>query len=186
MTTEKDPNTIKLSNVRISYPCLHTPKAKSDENPEKKVFSAAFLLDKVKHAELIKQVEKTIDRVALDFFKKKVHLAKKCLRDGNEKEDTEGYGDEIMFINTSCQANRRPAVVNQKKEPIEDDGTLAGGDYVNALIRLYAYDHPKGGKGVAASLQAVQLVREGERFGGGKVDVDEAFEVIGEGDAAFD
>lgn len=183
-TSQKDPNVIKLNNVRISYPQLFTPKPRSDEHPDVKVFSAAFLLDAVKHADLITQVEKAIERTALDFFKKKVHLAKKCLRDGNEKQDTDGYGDGVMFINSTAQANRRPVVVNQQKEYIlEDNGTIAGGDYVNAIIRLYAYDHPKGGKGVSAGLQAIQLVRDAgtDRFGGGKVDVDEEFETISDG-----
>ena len=68
--TEKDPNVIKLLNVRLSYPQLFV--AKPPEEGKEPVFSASFLLDKKAHKGLIAEIEKATERVALDAFKKKV------------------------------------------------------------------------------------------------------------------
>lgn len=181
MSTQTDPQVIKLTNVRLSYPNLFVAKAQ-EEGKEPK-FSATFLLDKKQHAAQITQVEKLIERTALDFFKKKVPLGKKCLRDGNDKSDKEGYGDEVMFVNSSN--TKRPVVVDADKSALgPQDSRPYAGCYVNAIIRLFAYDHPKGGKGVSASLQAIQFVKDGDSFGAGTVDVDTAFDVVGADDAS--
>lgn len=172
----KDPNIIKLTNVRLSYPNLFVAKA-VEEGSDKKKFSATFLLDKKQHAPLIKQLEAAIARVALDHFKKKVPLKHVCLRDGNEKDSTEGYGDEVMFVPAS--EVRRPVVVDRDLTPLGPDDTKPyAGCYVNATIRLFAYDHKTGGKGVSAALRAVQFVRDGESFGAGPVNAEEEFEQI--------
>jgi hypothetical protein len=173
--TTVDPNRIKLENVRLSYPVLFTPKAQ-EEGKEPK-FSASFILDKKKDALLISKVEKLIERVALDEFKKKVPLKKLCLRDGNEKSDKDGYGDEIMFITSSSQ--KRPAVVDADKSPLtEQDARPYAGCYVNALLRLFAYDHKVGGKGVSAALLAIQFVKDGPSFGAAPVDTDAEFDDV--------
>lgn len=172
---QKDPNIIKLNNVRLSYPNLFV--AKAQEEGKEPDFSTTFLLDKKAHAAVINQIEKQIGRVALDFFKKKVTLGRKCLRDGNEKDDKEGYGDEVMFL--TARNKKRPVVVDRDLTPLtKDDPKPYAGCYVNATVRLFAYDHPKGGKGVSASLRAVQFVKDGESFGAGPVNAEEEFEAV--------
>jgi hypothetical protein len=176
-TPTADPNRIMLENVRLSYPHLFVPRA-SEEGKEPK-FSASFILDKKKHAPLIAKLEKLIERVALDFFKKKVALKKTCLRDGNEKADNDGYGDEVMFVTSSAGKNKRPAVLDaDKTKLVEGDSRPYAGCYVNALLRLYAYDHKVGGKGVAAGLLAVQFVEDGPAFGAAPVDTDAVFKDV--------
>lgn len=174
-TPAKDPNVIKLTNVRLSYPNLFV--AKSQEEGKEPKYSASFLLDKKAHAALIAKIEKTIERVALDEFKKKVKLNRTCIRDGNEKEDKEGYGDEVMFIPASN--TKRPVVVDRDLTPLTaDDSKPYAGCYVNATIRLFAYDHKTGGKGVSASLRAIQFVKDGESFGAGPVNAEDEFEAV--------
>lgn len=173
----EDPTIIKLKNVRLSYPQLFV--AKPPEPGKEPVFSATFLLDKKQHKDVITQIEKLTERVALDEFKKKVKLNRVPLRDGNEKEGTEGYGDEIMFVGARNKV--RPVVVDQQRNPLgPEDGKPYAGCYVNANIRLFAYDHPTGGKGVSASLRAVQFVKDGESFGAGPVNAEEEFEAVSE------
>lgn len=177
MQPQTDPNKIMLKNVRLSYPVLFTPK--SQETTQEPKFTASFILDKVKDKAQIDHLEKLIARVALDEFKKKVPLKKCCLRDGNEKADKDGYGDEVMFVTSSAQKDRRPAVVDADKSPlVEGDARPYAGCYVNALIRLYAYDHKVGGKGVAAGLLAIQFVKDGESFGAAPVDTDAEFDDV--------
>lgn len=172
-----DPNVIKLTNVRLSYPQLFV--AKPPEEGKEPVFSASFLLDKKQHAGLIKEIEKLTERVALDAFKKKVKLARQPLRDGNEKDGKEGYGDEVMFV--SARNTKRPVVVDRDLIPLTaDDSRPYAGCYVNATIRLFAYDHKTGGKGVSASLRGVQFVKDGESFGAGPVNAEEEFEPVSE------
>lgn len=173
--TTTDPNVIKLNNVRLSYPQLFV--AKPPEAGKEPVFSASFLLDKKAHKALIAQIEKTTERVALDAFKKKVKLNRVPLRDGNEKSDKEGYGDEVMFV--GARNAKRPVVVDRDLTPLTaEDNRPYAGCYCNATIRLFAFDHKVGGRGVSASLRAVQFVRDGESFGAGPVSAEEEFEAV--------
>jgi hypothetical protein len=173
--TPNDPNIIRLTNVRLSYPQLFV--AKPPEEGKEPVFSASFLLDKKLHKDLIAQIEKATERVALDAFKKKVKLNRTPLRDGNEKSDKEGYGDEVMFI--GARNAKRPVVVDRDRTPLAADDTKPyAGCYVNATVRLFAYDHKTGGKGVSATLRAVQFVKDGESFGAGPVNAEEEFEEL--------
>jgi hypothetical protein len=175
MSTEKDLDVIKLQNVRLSYPQLFVAKPPEEGKPP--VFSATFLLNKKTHAALIKEIEKATERVALTAFKKKVKLAREPLRDGNEKDGTEGYGDEVMFV--GARNAKRPPVVDRDLTPLTaEDNKPYAGCYVNATIRLFAYDHKVGGKGVSASLRAVQFLKDGESFGAGPVDAEEEFEAV--------
>jgi len=166
---------IRLDNVRLSYPQLFQAKAMEGSKPK---FSAVFLLNKKTHAKEIATLEKMIERAMLDKFSKKVTLKHVPLHDGNEKEDKEGYGDEVMFL--TAKSDSRPAVVDQKKQPLaEADGKIYGGCYVNAFVQIFAYKHPTGGMGVACGLKAVQFFRDGESFGAGPVDTDKVFEEVG-------
>lgn len=166
-----DPTIIRLDNVRLSFPHLFQPHA-MEEGQEKK-YGASFILDNDKHAKLLEHIEATIERLALDAFKKKIHF-KTCLRDGDEKPNMDGYGDGVSFITASRKT--RPAVVDTDPSvPItEEDGRIYAGCYVNATIRLWVQDN-KWGKRVNAELRAVQFRADGESFGAGPVNAEEEF-----------
>ncbi len=171
----QDPTIIKLKNVRLSYPHLFVAK-QGDEGGEPK-YGATFILDKKAHAPLIKLIEETCARVALDFFKKKVPLKRICLRDGNDYDGKDGYGDEVMFV--SAKETRRPIVVDGDLTPLTKDDTRPyAGCYVNATIRVFAYEHKTGGRGVSAALRAVQFYKDGESFGAGPVNAEDEFEPV--------
>lgn len=168
------PFRVKLENVRLSYPNLFEAKGMDGSKPK---FSAVFLLDKKEHAALIAKIEKLTERCALEKFGKKVSLKHVPLRDGNEKEDKEGYGDEVMFI--TAKSDTRPPVVHRDKSALTlEDGVVYGGCYVNASIDLFPYSHPTGGKGVGAGLRWVQFTKDGESFGAGRVDVDSEIDEV--------
>ncbi len=173
--TAKDPFIIRLENVRLSYPALFEAKGMEGSKPK---FSAVFLLRKKEHKDTIARIEKLVERAALEKFGKKVTLKHTVLHDGNEKEDKEGYGDEVMYL--TAKSDTRPAVVDQKKVTVTaEDGKVYAGCYVNASIQLFAYKHPTGGNGVSASLRAVQFVKDGESFGAAPVNPDDEFEEVG-------
>ena len=68
----------------------------------------------------------------------------------------------MMFLNAT--SNRRPGVINMKKENLEEDEIKAG-DYVRAAINFYAYSN-SGNNGVAVGLNNIQKVKNGEALGG--------------------
>ena len=78
-------------------------------------------------------------------------------------------------------------MVGKKREPLsEEDDVVYGGVIVNVLIRPWAQDN-KFGKRINANLVAVQFVRDGERFGQARPDINEHFgdEEGGDGDSGF-
>lgn len=192
---------INLMNVRLSFPALFKPSSitQADGSASKPKFQATFLLDKKAHAKEIAELNKLIQRAQIDKFTKVVKLKNCCLKDGDEKEETAGYGPEVMSI--IAKSDNKPTVVTRKKEIIysKDDGrpyvVVAnagepdedrnyqhkdipfGGCYVNAGITIFAYKHAVGGMGVSASLRWVQFAKDGEAFGAGRVDMDEIPEV---------
>jgi hypothetical protein len=169
-------NIVKLNNVRLSYPALFTASQGPDQN-SKPSFQAAFILDKVRNAADIAAIRKAIAVVVREKFKGKTP-PKVCLREGIEKDGTDGYGAHVMFIN--ARRATRPMVVDQQKGALtEQDGRIYAGCYVNATITVWGQDN-KFGKRVNAQLRAVQLVRDGKPFGEGHVDADTEFDEVDE------
>ena len=178
--TAPDIAIIKLEGVRLSFPQLFKPRAMINARGEPEgepKFSATFIMDCEKHASLIAKIEKTIERLALDYWKKKMGY-KSCLHDGNDKADMDGYGDGLMFITSSRKT--RPVVVDRQVNPVtEEDGIIYAGCYVNATVRLWVQDN-KWGKRVNAELRAVQFVKDGESFGAGQVNAEDEFKSLDE------
>lgn len=189
---------ITLTNVRLSFPALFKPSSitQADGTSSKPKFQATFLLDKKAHAKEIAELNKLIQRAQIDKFTKVVKLKNCCLKDGDEKEETAGYGPEVMSI--IAKSDTIPVVVDQGKRKIgkKDNGQCYvevnkdtgetkdlsaeipyAGCYVNAGITIFAYKHAVGGMGVSASLRWVQFAKDGEAFGAGRVDMDEIPEV---------
>ena len=89
-----------------------------------------------------------------------------CLRDGREKDGTDGYGPDVMFI--AAKNTKRPAIFDGEGNPtVESDGVVYGGCIVKANITLWAQDNTFG-KRVNASLGGVRFQRDAPSFGGGR------------------
>lgn len=158
---------IKLVGVRLSFPALFKAKSVGDGEPK---FNATFLLDKIKDAEQIKNLQMMIISVAKEKFGgidevKKLREKNKlsfCLHEGSEKE-FEGYGDEVMFVSASSKT--RPLILDRNRGQLaEEDGRPYAGCYVDAIIRVWVQDNTYGKK-VNADLRGVQFVKDGEAFG---------------------
>lgn len=151
------------------------------EEGQEKRYSAVFIMDNEKHADLIEHIEKVAERLALDTFKKKIRLTRELVRDGNEKPDVDGYGDGVSFVSASRKT--RPAVVHRDPSiPVtEADGIIYAGCYVNASIRLWVQNN-RYGKSVNAELRAIQFVRDGESFGAAPINPEDEFEAVGDVD----
>lgn len=68
-----------------------------------------------------------------------------------------------VFINVSTK--QKPGVVDEKVQPIIEEGEIYGGCYVRCTLSVYAYDM-SGNKGVSFGLRNVQKVGDGDSFGG--------------------
>lgn len=176
-------NQLKIKNARLSYPQLFTAKAfEQGQDPK---FGCSLILSKKDHAATIEALKGKIEAAAKEQFGKNFSMSGLkgvCLRDGAEKADKDGYGDDVMFI--SAASSRRPQVVDRDPSIplVEADGKPYPGCYVNAVISLWVQDN-KFGKRVNANILAVQFLRDGEPFGEA-VKADEVFDnEAGEGDA---
>ena len=169
---------LKINNVRISFPALFREK-KFAPTDAKGAYSASVILDKKTNAKDIAAINAAIAEVVRDTFKGK-RPPKICLRDGSEKPDTDGYGDDVMFVGT--RSEKRPQVINRDMTPLtEEDGKPYAGCYVNAVIQLWGQDNQYG-KRINAKLRAVQFARDGKPFGEGEIDVNKAFNPIDDDD----
>jgi hypothetical protein len=84
------------------------------------------------------------------------------LRDGDQEKDDPAYAG-CYFINAN--SNEKPGVVDADLQPILDTSEFYSGCYGRASITLYPYE-TSGSKGIAAGLNNVQKLEDGERFGG--------------------
>lgn len=168
MNPNADPHIVTIHDVRLSFPNLFKPRMGTDkvtgQPTGKATYSAVFLLDKGRNKDDIARL------TAAALFTKKekwqdkpVNLAGKSIRDGSDKEATDGYGPSIVFI--SARNERKIPVVDQQLAPLaEDSGKPYAGCYVDATVRCWAQDNANG-KRLNWGLVNVQYRRKGEPFG---------------------
>ncbi len=169
--------TIRIDNVRASYPHLDKPYAKADKDgkmPEAK-FGIVAMLDKKTH-EAAKDLLVKVIRDVMQEKDTKVGKDKWFLKDGDDSDKAEYEG----YWTVSAREARRPSVRNRKGDPmsereIVDD--IYAGCYVNVLIRPW-FQSNDFGKRVNAGLVAVQFVKDGPQIGEGRIDDEGVFESI--------
>ena len=168
--------TIKLKNVRLSFPSLF--KRASFDGQEGK-FEATFLLNKETHAETIKEIEAAIkEKITVDLKGAKLGADKICLKDGDNIE-YDGYAGHFSIKGSN---SKRPMVIDRDKTPLtEDDNKIYAGCYVNAIIELWAQNNSYG-KRINANLLGVQFFADGEPFGDGVKASADDFDAFGDDD----
>lgn len=154
---------VVTGKVRLSYANLFEARA-SQEGGEAK-YSVSLIIPK-KDTATINAIKKAIDEViqaekAAKFGGKDKGL-KYPLRDGDLEKDDPAY-EGCMFINASSK--QRPIILNEDKQPVIDAREVYSGCYGRASINLYAFNS-NGNKGIAAGLNAIQKVADGDSLGG--------------------
>jgi len=150
--------------VRFSYANVFNPRADLQGNEK---YGVSILIPK-SDTKTVKQVKAAIAAAAEEGKAKlggKVPKNyKQPLRDGDEERgDDEAYAGHFFF---NANSNRKPSVVDEDVNPILDQDEFYSGCYGRASVNFYAFDS-SGNKGVAAGLNNVQKVKDGERLGGG-------------------
>jgi hypothetical protein len=162
---------IILNDVRLAFPSLWETEKYNGQDTGK--YAATFLISK--DDPQVDTIKAAILAMAEEKFGKPVPKSVKfCLQDGDEKEFNGANGHWTIKATTK----NRPVVMDQDKNPlVEADGKIYGGAYVNTSISLWAMDNQYG-KRILANLAGVQLVRDGESFGGGSSNAMDDFSVI--------
>lgn len=176
-------NTTKVvtGKVRFSYANVFEPKAVNDDETPK--YSVCVIISK--------DDKKTLDaiRKAIDAAKQagKAKLADKNgripsniktpLRDGDDERGDDPAFENSYFLN--CSSNRRPSIVDKDLAPIMDREEFYSGCYGRVSLNFYAFNVQS--KGIAAGLNNIQKLSDGERLAGGS-SADEDFG----GDNAWD
>jgi hypothetical protein len=169
---------ITLNNVRISYPKLFSAAQINGQGDPK--YSAAFLIHESNPGlkELFRLAKEATDAKYPDG---KVPQKFKKLPCYKASEDEKYAGrpeyDGIWILNTSKNAKQgSPTVVDQRLNAVIDPGKIYPGLVVNVGLSVYTYDQPLA-KGVTTGLEAVQIVRDGDRLDN-KPSVNELFKPI--------
>lgn len=163
--------TIRILNVRLSYPHLFRAWAKNPEK-EKAKFSGKFLMPNDTHTAERKLLQEHIKKLMLEAFKGKIPTSAVFLRNGDETGKEEAENTWVV----SASEDTKPDVIHRdpKIKIGESDDIVYAGCWVNVLIKPWIQSNVHG-KRINANLLAVQFVRDGTRFGAERPDVQEAF-----------
>lgn len=168
-TTATTPTTkIVTGKVRLSYAKIWEPE--SINEGEDKKYSTAILIPKTDTV-TIEKIKAAIE-AAKEQGKSKLAGAngkipanlKTPLRDGDaDKPDDEAYAG-MYFLNASTRT--RPGIVDKDLNAIMDRDEVYSGCYARVSINFYAYN-ANASKGIAAGLNNIMKVADGERLAGG-------------------
>lgn len=160
--------TVRLRNVRLSFPHLFEPKSIMGSEPS---YSASFIFDK--NSDNDKLVKQAVDEIyRLKNKGKPLPSDKVAYKDGASK-DYDGYGDDVMFV--SAKSKKPVQVVDRDLSPLnEKSGKPYAGCYVNATVRFWWQDNQYG-KRLNATIRAVQFWGDGDPFGEKSADVSSEF-----------
>lgn len=160
-----DPQLVITGLVRFGYAHVFEPHSVEADGDKK--FSVTIMIPKGDTATLAK-VKAAIDAAKEDGKATKFKGVippnlKTPLRDGDlEKPDSEEY-ENMYFFNASTI--NRPSVVDVNLNEIMDRNEFYSGCWGRASVRMYAYDNRS--KGIAAGLNNVQKIKDGDKLGGG-------------------
>lgn len=173
---KRDGTKVVTGEVLLSFPALFEPKAMGNSSDKK--YSAALLIPKsdTKTIKLINEaVQEAKEKGKIEKFGGKLPANLKLpLRDGDEEKPDDPIYAGHYFLNASSKTP--PSVVNDQRLPIMEASEVYPGCYVRASVNFYAFN-TNGNKGIAAGLNNIQKLRDGEQIGG-KSRVEDDFEII--------
>lgn len=162
------PTQVLTGKVRFSYLTVFEPKA-SDLNPELK-YSVQLLIrktDKVTVDKINAAYKAAFDEGVKSKFGGKNPDKKAPLRDGDEKYPGDATYAGMYFLNASCKADRKPAVVGPDGTPLMERTDIFSGCFGRAFINFFSYNIGDKIKGVGCGLNSLQLLEQGEPLGAG-------------------
>lgn len=158
---------VVTGKVRFCYVNVFEPTAMNEDDTPK--YNICILIPK--------DDAKTLDKInkAIEAAKQagKAKLADKNgkipsnlklpLRDGDDERDDDPAFEGMYFINANSQ--RKPSIVDKDLNPIMEKEEFYSGCYGRASINFYAFN--VSSKGIAAGLNNLQKLEDGEMLAGG-------------------
>lgn len=173
---------IKLHNVRLAFPNLHTPRTINGEGAP--AYSGSFIMEPDHPSE--QELKDGMETVGREKWGAKWPTIKKeleskdrtALHNGDSKASYQGFSGNTYV---SARSTTRPLVIDRDKTPLTaNDNKPYSGCYVNAHLDIWAMDNQYGRR-ICASLRGVQFVKDGDAFsGGGSASVDDFDSIEGD------
>lgn len=161
---------VVTGKVRFSYVSVFQPR-KSEDNSDPR-YQLTLLIpksDKQTYNAVMKAIDAADKKGKAKFGDKWPSKPKNTLKDGDGCKDN---GDEFepeckghWVLRTASK--RKPQVVDRDRNDIIDPTEVYSGCYGRASINFYPFVRSSN-KGVAAGLQNVQKLADGEALGGGR------------------
>lgn len=179
--------TVRVDNVRISFPHVGKPWAKNPEK-EQEAYSCGGILDKEDHAEAIELINKVINKMAA-ANDMRLPPSKLALKDGDSPENTKEEYRGAWYFNARETKNLPTAKKKTPKgmvnlTPEQAEREIYGGCYGSILFRLWPQDN-EWGKRINAGLLGVVFLRDGESFGESRIDDSDAYDDLDDSDGGF-
>lgn len=157
--------TLTINEVRISYPQLFTAKQINNQGDPK--YSAAFLIPETHPAlkKLFGLAEQAVNEKYPDGNLPHKFKTLPCYK-ASENPKYAGkpeYAGMWILNSSKGAAQGAPQVVDQQMNKVLNPSQIYPGMVVNVAVSIYTYDHSMA-KGVTTGLEAVQIVRDGERL----------------------
>lgn len=178
-----DPTKVTIGEARLSYCHIFEPQtAKDGGNPK---YSVALIIPKSNTACLnnIKAALAAAKEAGTATFGGKVGKIDSPIHDGDEERSEDPAYSGCFYLN--AKSSRKPGIytlgpiVNGQRTftPVTDAEAVYSGCYAFASVRFYAYNN-SGHKGIAAALDNVIKVKDGERLGGSAEAPEVAFQGV--------
>jgi hypothetical protein len=167
--------------VRFCYANVHQPRGFEGQEPK---YSVCLLIPKSDKESLAK-INAAIDaakEAGRDKWGGKIPAnIRTPLRDGDEEKPDRPEFRGHYFINANSK--QKPGIVDGRRDPLLDPTEFYSGCYGRASINFYAYNFA-GNRGVAAGLNNLQKLADGEPLGG-RVRAEDEFDEWNEAEDDF-
>lgn len=164
---------VVTGKVRFSYVSIFQKKSFSGEDGK---YQITLLIPK-SDKKTVKKIqaaiaEATSDGIGSKWGGKKPGKLWSPLQDGDEnKAETNPEYAGMYYV--CAKSNSRPGIVDKDLNEILDPDEVYSGCYGRASITFYPYNN--SGTGIAAALNNVQKLAEGDRLGGARATAEEDF-----------
>lgn len=158
---------VVTGKVRFCYVNVFEPTALNEGDTPK--YNVCILIPK-SDTKTLKAIETAIENAKV-VGKAKIadkngripSTLKTPLRDGDEERGDDPAFEGMMFVNAN--STRKPSIVDKDLNPIMSQEEFYSGCYGRASINFYAFNVQS--KGIAAGLNNLQKLEDGEQLAGG-------------------
>jgi hypothetical protein len=164
---ETNSTKIVTGKVRFCYVNVFEPTALNEEDKPK--YGICVLIPKTDTATLEK-IEKAVEAAKIagkaklaDKNGRIPSTIKTPLHDGDDERGDDPAFEGMMFLNAGSY--RKPALVDKNLNPILNRDDFYSGCYGRISLNFYAFNVQS--KGIAAGLQNIQKLEDGEMLAGG-------------------